>query len=76
MTRTIQPRSWANLSEAEKNLNLNKPEAEDNMGLLLSVFDSLNTLCERLNRLNNVLQRKDIKEILYLQKGEEKQNEN
>jgi hypothetical protein len=60
MTQTVQPRSWAYLSETGKDLNINKPETEDNMSLLLSVFDSLNTLCEKLSRLAYVLQRKNI----------------
>jgi hypothetical protein len=45
-----------------------KPKAEDNMGLLISVFDSLNNLCEKLNRLNYVLQRKTMELDIY-QKG-------
>jgi hypothetical protein len=52
LTQTIQPGSWANLSEAGKSLSLNKPETEDNDGLLLSVFDSLNNLYDKLSRLN------------------------
>jgi hypothetical protein len=74
MTRTIQPCSWAYLSEAEKNLTLIKPETEDNVMLLLSVFDSLNKLCEKLNRLNYIIQRKNIEQILC-QKYKEEQNE-
>jgi hypothetical protein len=64
MTQTIQPRSWAYLSEAGKDLTIHKPETEDSMSLLLSIFDSLNNLCEKLNRLNYVLQRKNI-EYMY-----------
>jgi hypothetical protein len=73
MTQTVQPRSFAYLSEAEKDLNINKPEAEDNMSLLLSVFDSLNTLCEELSRLDYLVQRKKIELLLYQEyKGETK----
>jgi hypothetical protein len=71
MTQTIQPRSWAYTIETENHLNIAKPEAENNMGLLLSVFDSLNTLCEKLSRLNYVIQRKNMEQILYRKgKGE------
>jgi len=73
MTQTIQPRSLGYLSEAEKNLTINKPEAEDNMSLLLSVFDSLNKLHEKLNRLDYVIQRKKIEQKINNQnKGEKK----
>jgi hypothetical protein len=63
LTQTVQPRSWVCLSKTEKDLNLDKPEPEDNISLLLSVYDSLNTLCDKLNRLNYVIQRKKL-EIL------------
>jgi len=62
MTKTIQPRSWALLSETGKDLTLKKPEAEDNMSLLLSVFDSLNTLHEMLFKLNSAIERKIIEQ--------------
>jgi hypothetical protein len=67
MTRTIQPRSFACLNEAGKTLTINKPkpETEDNMSLLLSVFDSLNNLCEKLNRLNYVIQRRHLELSIY-----------
>ena len=61
MTHTVQPRSLASLSEPRKDLPIRKPEeTEDNMSLLLSVYDSLNNLCEKLNRLDYVLKRKNI----------------
>jgi len=59
ITKTIQPSSWVSLSEANK-----KPET-DNMSLILSVFDSLNNLYEKLSRLNYVLERIIIKHNLY-----------
>jgi hypothetical protein len=68
MTQTIQPRSWAHLSETGKDLTIdNKPktETEDVMGLLLQIFDGLNNLYEKLNRLNYVIQRKNIEQFLY-----------
>ena len=74
MTQTTQPRSWATLSEAGKDLTIGKPQTEDNRSLMLSVFDSLNELCEKLSRLEYLLKRKSIEQILY-QKGKEKQDE-
>jgi len=71
MTQTTQPRSLAYLSEPGKELNRSIPEAEDNMTLLLSVYDSLNNLCDRLSRLEYVLKRKKI-EFIPSQKGEAK----
>jgi len=71
MTQTAQPRSWAVISEPGKDLTIHKPEAEDNMGLLLSVCDSLNNLYEMLNRLNYAMERKIMEHNLY-RKGKEK----
>jgi hypothetical protein len=65
MTQTVQTRSCAYINEAEKTLKPNKLQKEDNMSLLLEVFDSLNDLYEKLNRLNYVIQRKNIEQILY-----------
>jgi len=66
MTQTVQFSSWASLSEAGKDLTINKPEKEDNISLLLSIFDNLNRLYEKLNKLNYVIQRKNIEQIFYL----------
>ncbi|MDR2942102.1 MAG: hypothetical protein LBV17_05890 [Treponema sp.] len=55
MTRTVQPRSTP---------LLNKMEAEDNKILLLHIFDSLNNLYEKLSRLDYLMQRKSIEQIL------------
>ena len=67
MSRTEQSRSWATLSNAGEDLNANKPETEteDNKILLLSVFDSLNNLYEKLNRLNYVIKKRSIEQELY-----------
>jgi len=73
LSRTIQPGSWGVLNNAGRNLN-KKPEAEDNESLLLSVFDNLNNLYEKLNRLNYLVQRKDIEKIIY-RKSTGNQNE-
>jgi hypothetical protein len=75
LSQTIQSSSWASLSEAGKDLTIPKHETEDNISLLLQVFDSLNDLCEKLNRLNYLLQRKNMENIL-IQKARDKQNEN
>jgi hypothetical protein len=74
LAQTIQPRSFASLNKAGKDLKENQPETEDNMSLLLSVFDSLNNLYDKLTRLNYVIQRKNI-EQRNCECKEEKQNE-
>jgi len=72
MTQTIQPYSCT-LCKTSKNLIKNAPVTEDNKSLFLAVFDSLNKLNERLNRLNYLLERKKIERILYQNKqGAEK----
>jgi hypothetical protein len=70
MTRTIQPYSCAFFSEVDKTFEIGKYQTEDNISLLLQVFDSLNNLYEKLNRLNYVIQRKNIEQILYQTGGE------
>jgi hypothetical protein len=73
MTQTIQPRSWKiSIYVTNNDLPIQKPEAEDNKSLMLSVFDNLNNLYEKLNRLNYVIQRRKIKQILYPRKRGEK----
>jgi hypothetical protein len=64
MTYTVQTRSRVSINEAGKDLTVNNPLKEDNVSLMLDVFDSLNKLCENLNRLNNMLQRKEMEYIL------------
>jgi hypothetical protein len=71
LTQTEQSCLGAFLHEAGKDKAINKPEKEDNIDLLLNVFDELNTLYERLNKLNYVVKRKKIEQILN-QKGEKK----
>lgn len=64
MTQTIQPRSEATLSKTKKELN----QTEDSRELLLSVFDSMKKLSDAVNRLNYVIQRKKLEQILFQEK--------
>jgi hypothetical protein len=68
MTQTIQSRSSVSLKEADTDLNKNKPEPEVNKSLLLYIFDSLNNLYEKLNRLDYLIPRKKIEQILHPEK--------
>ena len=73
MTKTVQFRSGVTLCKTGKDLTIQEPETEDNRDLLLAVFDSLNNLYEKLNKLNYVLQRNNIEHFLYPgSKGETK----
>jgi conjugal transfer/entry exclusion protein len=71
MTQTIQPLSHACLNKTEKNLNTDKPEAAETMQQLLSVCDSLNTLCEKLSKLDYILKRKYMELTISNQNKEE-----
>jgi len=70
MSRTIQFRSWATLSEpgetTNEDENENNSEPEDNRKLLLAVYDNLNELYEKLNRLNYVIEKRKLEYYLYL----------
>jgi beta-mannanase len=76
LTQTIQPCSWAFISNADNNLEKDKTanfQFEDNMSLFLSVCDSLNKLNEKLSRLDYVLKRIIIEAGIYqVIKGETK----
>jgi hypothetical protein len=65
MTQTTQPCSWAVINKKNKGSTSNKSELEDNRELLLSVFDSLNNLSERLNKLYYLIQRRNLEQIIY-----------
>jgi hypothetical protein len=65
MTHTIQTRSQTILNNSGKDLTVKEPETEDNMSLLLQVLDSLNGLYEKLNRLNYVIQKKNMEQAIY-----------
>jgi len=73
MTQTMQPYSSVLINELIIHKPKPKPEDEDNSRLLLSVFDSLNTLCEKLNRLDYLVRRKNI-EFILSQKGKGERN--
>jgi hypothetical protein len=71
MTQTVQALSLAYSDKEGKDLNIDESEAEDNISLLIRLFDSLNTLCEQLSRLAYLLQRKNIEQIIHhKEKGE------
>jgi len=72
LTKTVQVRSCVLLSNAGKNLAINTHETEDNKGLILYLYDSLNTLYEKLSRLEYLLKRKQLEKILYKKEKEKK----
>ena len=57
MTQTTQSSSLATLN-TEEDLAKNEPEKEDNAKLLLTIYDNLNELYEKLNRLSNIIGRR------------------
>jgi hypothetical protein len=71
LTLTAQPRSCASLHETNKNFNLKKYETEDNRSFLLSVFDSLENLFVKLSRLEYLITKKKLENILYNKKKED-----
>jgi len=71
MTQTEQSCSLTVINKAENKPTQNKPEEEDNAKLLLAVYDSLDELYEKLNKLSNVIGKKVEKQNLS-QKGEQK----
>jgi len=52
MTKTTQPCSFVMLGETHEELTTGKTETQDNMRLLLSVYDSLNSLSKALNKMD------------------------
>lgn len=69
MTQTVQPCSSVLIGK----LIIDKPEKDENSRLLLSVFDSLNNLYEKLNKLDYLIRRRNIEQILFRsKKGGEK----
>ena len=74
MTQTIQPHSSV-LIKISIDEKIDKPEDDEISCLLLSLYDSLNDLYEKLSRLDYLIRRKNIEQILF-QKIKEKGNEN
>ena len=68
-TQTTQSRSLPALSEAKRDSTVIKPKTEDNERLLLTVYENLNELYEKLNRLTYVMGKKLVEQNLH-QKGE------
>jgi hypothetical protein len=73
MTTTAQQCSWAALNNTDKYITKADDDIEDNNRLLLSIADSMNNLCEKLSRLEYVLERKNMEQNTQMVK--EKQNE-
>ena len=73
MSRTLQYRSWATLSEPGETSKEDISEPEDNRKLLLTVYDNLNELYEKLNRLNYVIEKRKLEQYLYLKGNDEKE---
>ncbi|MDR2943061.1 MAG: hypothetical protein LBV17_10760 [Treponema sp.] len=69
MSQTVQPYSWIELNSA-------KMKTEDKMKLLLSVLEGLNSMCEKLDRLNYLIQKKNMEIINIYRDIKENQNEN
>jgi hypothetical protein len=80
MTKTIQFHSIAhiekkgldNLFSSSALANPRNSKAQDNLKLLVSVYDSLNNLCSSLERLDYALKRKVIEINLFQENEEEK----
>ena len=64
MTQTAQFRSLAVLNKEGKDLTKNNPEQESNARLLLTIYDNLNELYEKLNRLSYVMDRRIVENNL------------
>jgi predicted metal-dependent HD superfamily phosphohydrolase len=65
MTQTIQNSTCASLDETGKDLTKNKPETDNNNELLISAYNSMNRLYETLTRLDCLLQKRTIEQILF-----------
>jgi len=68
VTQTAQFRSAVQLNEKEKKLTINTPdksEEEKQIGLILSLSDSLSILYENLNKLSNLgkIMEKELKKV-------------
>jgi hypothetical protein len=71
MAKTIQPRTWkTELSEPDKNYNIQKPKKEDNVSLYHSLLDDLNELYNVLCKLNYLTQKRNMEQSLSEKKKE------
>jgi len=72
MNQTVQPCSWASLSEADKGLpiskDLTKAEAEEKLNFLLSAYDILIQISESLDKLDYKLTKTCIELSNYYEK--------
>jgi hypothetical protein len=75
MTQTTQSRSTFSLKGMEQKITKSKPQTEINMDLMLSVMSNMDDLYKALSGLNDVIQRKNMEQILR-QKSEGGINEN
>ncbi|GBU29239.1 hypothetical protein R84B8_02803 [Treponema sp. R8-4-B8] len=71
MPKTIQPCSFATLCETSKRLTIEEAETKNDLRPLLSLYDNLNNLYEKLCKLDYLFQRKIIEQGIYI-KGEKK----
>jgi len=76
MTQTKQSCSFASFKDADKKLIKNKPEKEDNISLLFSVFESLDELYGALSELSHEMEKKIIEHNLSHNKKKGEKNEN
>ena len=53
MTKTVQPCSCTSINETCKDLN--KPNAEEKIFLLISPYDNMSVVSEKLDKLKDVL---------------------
>jgi hypothetical protein len=75
MTQTTQSRSSFSIKGTEKKTVKSKPQTENNTDLMLSVISNIDDLYKALSGLNDVIQRKNLEQILR-QKSEGGKNEN
>jgi len=63
MTKTAQSNICKTVMYVkDKNLHIQKPETEDNMSIYLSMLDDMNKLYKNLNRINYLIQKRNIEQ--------------
>jgi len=65
MTKTMQPCAFKNAVYVTNNYLPVQNEPEDNISLLLSIFDNLYELYEKLSRLSYLIERKIMEHNLH-----------